>query len=461
MGAALVWLLVTHTLVAYLAKENPGLALELAPGNPPALIQQAAKIISKIEAEHPGSRELSALPTFEPSRVGIIAATARQMSADEGPDKTNEARPRPVTQPLTTTDRDHLRKARGMIKRALERAPLTARAWTLLGRIEDLETPAADWSEKAEKYYREAARLSLHQSHAIYWLMRRNMDRQNDKAALVRADQLLRTNPNAAPFVIPALAQLAEAPLSNGAVKALLNNNPPWRHQFFSSVTNYITDARTPLDLLLATQKTPAPATIEDWRNYIKFLIHKGFYQLAYSSWLQLLPKDQLRNAGTVFNSGFETEFSGLPFDWVVSKGTGARIHRAPDPLDGNNMALELEFVTGRIEFGGVSEIIALAPGTYILKGRLRGELTGKRGLVWSVSCLPKTSEPLAETPMQFGMTPRWKTFELQFVVPRQRCETQMLHLRLDARSASEKLVRGTMWYDDIKIARTDEQADK
>jgi hypothetical protein len=55
---------------------------------------------------------------------------------------------------------------------------------------------------------------------------------------------------------------------------------------------------------------------------------------------------------------------------------------------------------------------------------------------------------------MVLGTTAQWKEMELAFTVPETECRAQQLGLALDARMPSEQLVSGSVWYDDLQIAR-------
>jgi hypothetical protein len=96
--------------------------------------------------------------------------------------------------------------------------------------------------------------------------------------------------------------------------------------------------------------------------------------------------------------------------------------------------------------------MLLLAPGAYHLKGQLKGELEGRRGLQWRVVCA--AGQPLGESEMFVGEAPDCKDFEFDFTVPDIDCRAQYLRLALAARSASEQLVSGTVWYDSLQLSR-------
>ena len=170
---------------------------------------------------------------------------------------------------------------------ALLHDPLNARAFRILGQISDLTSD----EEQTETLMQAATRRSLLESVAIYWMTQKSYQAQDYHAALGYADTLLRTRPQALPLITPLFGKIAENPDASDELKQLLASNPPWRPQFFGSFPASISDARTPLDMLLSLKDTPNPPTAEDLRAYLTFLIQHKFYELAYYTWLQFLPR--------------------------------------------------------------------------------------------------------------------------------------------------------------------------
>jgi hypothetical protein len=228
------------------------------------------------------------------------------------------------------------------------------------------------------------------------------------------------------------------------------------RRQFFELLPNFISDARTPLYFFLNLRDTATPPSPPELRGYLDFLIRHTLYELAYYTWLQLLPTEQLGNAGLLFNGGFELAPSGLPFDWVISAGSGVTATIATRPDRDTERALFIEFGHGRVDFQGISQIIMLAPGTYKFQGKYRGDIAGRRGLRWRITCAGTTAIPIGESPMVVGIASPWKEFEFSFSIPKAECRAQYVRLALDARSPSEQFVSGSIWYDELRIVRAE-----
>ena len=295
--------------------------------------------------------------------------------------------PEPAARPHSAFDKTN--PIRVLATRALAADPFNADALGILGQLAERDGDTA----RTDALMQAAAQLSIRESYAVYWLLQK-AQRENDRAAVLRyADTLLRTRGRARPLVVPVLAQLAEKGTPADVV-GLLKTNPPWRPAFFGGLTQSITDARTPLYLLLGLQGTAHPPTAGELSNYINFLIGKQFHELAYYTWLQFLPTEELAQITPLYNASFEKPLSGLPFDWSLAQGSGStsEIRPRPDRRDtqDNEHALFVEFTQGRAEFPGVTQLTLLGPGTYELKGKYKGLLVGKRGLTWRVSCAGK-----------------------------------------------------------------------
>jgi hypothetical protein len=415
-------MVIRGSLVAFLANSAPEAALWIHASDPQALVNLAER-------------------SFDPART---PAKDAEGTVPEGRSKAVGAS---GSQPALSAKHSQV----GVwAETALISDSTNARALRILGQLAE----AAGDKGRATNYMQAAVRHSIYESTALSWLLQVNYEKKDYGAALYFADALLRTRSQAMPHVLPTLGRLAEDPAAIGDFQKLLASNPPWRRRFLSALPRAVSDARTPLKLLLALRETPSPPSLEDIRDYVNLLVEHKFYELAYYSWLQFLPPGQLASAGYLFNGSFEIPPSGLPFDWVIGGGTGVTVDIVPRTDAPGQRALFIELGPGRVQFDGVVQTVLLGPGNYQFKGKYRGEVIGPRGLVWRIACAGGAVRPIGQSAMMMGVVTHWKDIGFSFTVPRTDCRAQQLRLVLDARMASEQLVSGSVWYDELGVSR-------
>lgn len=421
LSILLAWLILTRSIAAYLADADPALALWLSPGDSVAL--------------------LSVVDTRLNGRSRDVVGASRGRQGDAAPAGA-------AGLPLTSSEISGLK---AMVERVLDSEPLSALGVRLLGQLTSLEGDEA----KADRLMQVAARMSLHESVAVYWLFLKGAEAKDYARVIHYGDILLRTRPDTARLVVPVLTRIAEDRDGGRLVKEAVKRNPPWREAFLSGMLAAITDARTPLDILLALKDGPTPPAANDLRAYLEFLIVRGYDELAYFTWLQFLRPDQLGVAGHLFNGDFSFRPADLPFDWTVRSGLGARaeiVARADSGAE-PNPALRVQFGTGRVDFGDVSQRLVLAPARYTLSFSYRGDIASRRGMRWVLTCT-QGAKPLLEADQFIGLQRTWRTVETAFEVPASGCRAQTLRLVHDSRSASEQFISGEVWYDDLSIVR-------
>ncbi len=458
----LAWLVISRSLTVYLADVAPQAALWLNPWQPEALVNLADRSLNRAVAPRPianaaGPPPASSTGGSAASPQGLIPGTGQNNAAaptrGPAPDSESLDHAFDVFQSNSSVD---LPRVRAWAVSALMNDPLNARALRILGQVSTATGNDAD----AIKFMTTAARLSLHDSIAVYWMMHRSAEANNYQAAISYANALMRTNPEFAQYVMPLLGHYAEQKASSGLIKAALESDPPWRDIFFSYLTDEISDARTPLNLFVALRASSSPPTAKEVDNYLAILIAHKFYNLAYFTWLQFLPPEELRTAGFLFNGNFAIVPGGSPFDWAITQGSGVTVDIVPTPDTSDGHALSVNFLYGRVEYQSVSELVALAPGTYQFEGQYKGKLVGPRGLKWRAICADEAQTRIGESPMiSDSGNSSWKQVDFTFTVPSAGCPAQYIRLDLDARMPSEKLVTGSMLFNELHIARVSSPA--
>jgi len=453
IGSAVIltWLVLSRTLVAYLAEAAPTVAWWIDPGQPQALVnladqafEQAATGQDIPEASDRQSRQGTSTSAGAPSAMATISSGTvdRAFSRFE-----SIGANRSISRPLPP---DNAAMVRGWAESAIRNEPVDARAFQVLGRLAE-----AEGDDKAAFRFMDAAeRLSLHQDPATYWLLRTSTHARDYAAAVRYADVLLRTDPQSYLFVVPFLAEIIQDKAGAALVEKVLATDPPWRADFIAALPNDVTDARAPLNLLLALRTDPKPPQMSDIVPYLDFLVRHRLYALAYYTWLQFLSPSELHHVGYLFNGEFEGSPSGAPFDWKITQGAGVTVDLVPRPDKTDQRALMLDFEFGRVDYQSVAELVVLPPGTYQFNGEYQGKLVGPRGLKWRVACAEGSIAPGGESAMISGATQGWKNVAFTFSVPAKDCSAQYVRLDLDARMASEELVSGTIYFDGLQISR-------
>jgi hypothetical protein len=440
----LVWQVISQSFAAYFAGVEPMTALWLQPRQSAAIVKLADQ-----ELNLPRSAAPPTLRTSDQASQIRGDASAEVDSAPEDSSNDDFSTSDAMGQNLNVKGKLG-RGTRDNLAYALRDDPLNATALRMLGQIAAAENDKIN----ASKFMHAAAQLSLHESVAVYWLMLEAAEARDYQTTVYYANVLLRTLPEMGKYIMPLLAQMAEDKEGSTTLQAVLDDNPPWRGQFLAALPDSVTDARTPLELLLKLRTSATPPTSADVTRYIEFLIGRKLYDLAYYTWLQFLPADELHNAGLLFNGRFDFAPSGVPFDWMITSGSGVTIDIVPKSDSKGLNALLVEFLYGRVDYKSVTQLVMLTPGTYEFKGEYKGELAGPRGLKWRIVCANEATAGVGESSMIIGTTPAWKTVAFTFTVPDKDCRAQNVRLDLDARMASERLISGSMLFRDIQISR-------
>ena len=451
VGGGLLWLVVTHSYAAYLADRDPEASLRLrvtALAQLNLVEQRLAALRARREGDAvPSAPALNKSGTLrrgeERDRISVLAELAAQRFSNlEAPPDAAAIGPR-------SADKEELYQ---MVQDALRREPLNARGLRLLAELSEGHAPRAEIA----KLMQMAVRRNLHEPVAVLWLLNDALVRRDHAETLKYADILLRTEPRLNAPAIQALAKACEDGEGLERVLQALRARPPWRRAFLSTISQYVTDARIPLQILVGLKDSAEPPTPQELAPFFEMLMRNKLHELAYYAWIQFLPPEQLARALVPFNGDFETPPSGLPFDWVIPISPNAIAGIVPLAEAGGGKALRIEFGLGRIEFAGVSQLVLLAPGDYTFSAQFSASINGRRGLVWAISCID--GQELGRSAMMLGNVPKPSRVAFEFAVPETGCRAQQLRLFHDSRSASEQFVSGWSNQQDVRITRKEDQ---
>lgn len=448
-GAGLMWAVITHSYVEYLAHRDPEASLRIRV-NAEAQLTLAERRLDAMRAK--GELAVRASDAQMPPAVAAGATEADRIRALSElaargilrPDLT----PRDIGIAPRTPEKEALYQ---MVRDALHRDPLSSRGLRLLAQLTEGHAPEDD----VARLMKMAASRNVHETAAVFWLMNYALKTRDFADAVKYADIILRTQSSLFSHGINALARACDDPRGLDEVTRVVKDNPPWRRLFFGTFPQYVSDARIPLHILVAVKETRTPPLPEDLTSYVSLLINNKLYELAYYTWLQLLPPEHLAKVTTPYNSDFELQPTGIPFDWVIPKGASVNAGIVPKQNAASGKVLGIEFGLGRIEFAGVQQLVLLPPGRYRFGASYRAQVTSRRGLVWAVTCVG--GKELGRSPMMQGTVQEWAPIGFDFRVPETDCPAQQLRLFHDSRSASEQLATGWSFHERPKITRLDD----
>ena len=331
---------------------------------------------------------------------------------------------------------------------AIHSAPLDGRGYRMLANQAELHGDLPS----AMSIYSIAAKRGPRDLPTLGRLIQYQLKQGNRAQALAYIDQVLRVQPELAPRMFPVVASvLAQDP---GDVAKVLLQQPPWRTQFLVQLlrhTQYSPALPRLFDLLRRSPGGLSPFELSSW---LDSLIRNDQWGPAYLSWVESLSPEASKRIGNVYNGGFELEPSQLGFDWRFGRVPGAQISLSQVTGSEGQLALRVDFEDRRVPFRHVRQLLALVPGTYQLKGRVRtDDLRGERGLVWTLTCA-EDGRIIGETDPVTGRH-AWQSFARDFTVPAEKCGGQWLTLRVPARIPAEQRLGGTAWFDDLSIQAT------
>ena len=342
---------------------------------------------------------------------------------------------------------EDLQAAEELATRALLVSPLEIDALRTIGLVADQR----EGDDRAGLLLTQVARRAPRDLRAHAWMFQEALGAGDYDGALSHIDAVLRVRPALFSDLAPVLTSFATDPAAFQALATYLETNPPWRGSLLRTLPAEAENAAGLFPLYASLEDGPTPPIASELSPFLSRLIKDGDIDRAYLFWLQFLPEDRVADASALYNGRFAYPVSGLPFDWQIGQVKGAQT-AVTQTGQGEEQALRIQFFGTRVPFQQVSQLMALAPGDYELKGQVRPDgLETPRGLQWVVRC---GNQELGASELMSGSLP-WQDFSFRFAVPPDpACRAQTVQLRLAARVASEQQAAGEIWFDNLSVDR-------
>lgn len=342
-------------------------------------------------------------------------------------------------------------RARDLATDAVFYNPASGRGYTLLSGLLESEDNIA----LAKNAAKMAHFLAPHDDDVqlplgAFWL-RRGLPVQ----ALSHWGAAIESNPALSKTLFPVMLQIVGAPQSRLAAAETLGNAPKWWGGFFMYALKNTTQEDTLKALYMARNDK---ISHDERRAYIDHLLAAGYYTDAYFVWLNGLQPGQLAALGNVFDGGFEQVLDDEGFGWRPNLTKGFMMAAEPTYGNAGKKALHVAFQQRLTSRDLMRQFLMLDAGKYRLVGRSRLEsLEVGKGLRWDISCADKDGRLLLVSTEHFVGSDSWNKFETQFSVPTDKCEVQLLSLKLNAgNDYDDTTFSGSAWFDDFEIIRVD-----
>ncbi len=344
--------------------------------------------------------------------------------------------------------------------RRSEREKLLARPLdiTTLKRLSYLNERAGE-TGLAENYAIIAGRRSMRDSAAQLFLIQKALGSKSYDEALYRLDGLVRAHSRRGTEsfkrfddFLRLIADLVKVPEARKAIASQLAKTPPWRKAFLKQlVSNSSSPVSTIYALFVEMRETSHPPNTEETKAVYDRLIKEGNFELAHYMWLNFLTDEKLAKSEMIFDGSFDLPPSNDYFGWNAVNSANVRAAPIRSDANPNDKILSLEISASPKKFDGLFQYLRLSPGSYKLALDARiTEIDTESDLTWQIYCVPGNG-PIGELE-GFAEKSQWKRLEVDFRVPDQNCETQLLKFAHKQIAKPPFKLTGRLQFDNFKI---------
>lgn len=337
-------------------------------------------------------------------------------------------------------------------QRAIQYTPIHAPARGLLGEI----LHGQGDENAANAVFEVALSLSKTESTALQRTLATAVRNGDNATAMSKLDILFRRWPSQFASFAPAIPYLLSQPDGYQVALSALREDPPWRPQFL----RYLNGDPGTVDLAYRLQLDLNSNTREsrpgELGGTLSALLRNGQYDFAHRLFLLTLNEADRANNGYLFNSSFELEPSGRPFDWSLRSQPGVRVSRdTRDTSKGEDATLTVQFLGKPVKRIGVEQFLYLPPGNYELAVDLDvSNLKTPKGLFLNIDCIdPRRTVSRLDIP---SGSYRDKVLTTEFTLADSSCNMLKLGMGTDLIAESFRYrYSGTLSIRNISVRKT------
>lgn len=340
---------------------------------------------------------------------------------------------------------------RARAEAALRADPLSVDAFQQLGRAAE---QAGDGG-LALRNYREVYRRTFREANVTARLLEAAYNSGDFVRTIGYSDGLLRERPELSQTLTPLLAATAEDGAARKALAQALALEPVWRPRFLAAFGAMGGSQEVFDDLMASLKASSRPMVASEVGPYLNNLLSRSKVDEALTVWLAYQPESKAGQLPLLVNGDFMAPINDLPFNWSLTPSESARVGVVDAITGADGKAVEIEFLGRRGGFANLSQVLALTPGRYRIRGKVRtDDFRNPRGMFWRVYCGVRGDALIAETERIRGELGGWRSFTAVFDVPANKCAAQLLRLELAARIPTEQVASGAISFAELSIDR-------
>ncbi len=319
----------------------------------------------------------------------------------------------------------------------------------------------------------QAAQLSAHlwPAHdlsiwlvADFWVKNNNIEKAMKAWNIVLQQQPQGeyfASSRAATRIFPVLNKLAQYENSSQLFQPYHANPPSWWSEFFQYMVKQPNNLEA-VERFYQQARLNGNTDKKNRQLYISKLISENHWQKAHDIWEKALPDDKAEFAGLIYDGSFESRYINEEFNWMLTDKNNIQVYFDTYSKKEGLRSLRIAFNTWIDDYWGfIRQYLVLTPGNYSLSFQSRANLESLAGLKWRVDCFKNKeteneSMNITSSELLSGDYD-WKEGHFNFTVPqRPDCKAQKLYLILAGENSVESRVRGDIWFDDLKIIKTE-----